>query len=1038
MKTINYILLLIVVAYFDITGQQINIPRIESMPNLPAPYTMRNWHNVALGYDSLVFNFNLTGQYLPLGNFYSNTINYPHPSFRLETVVGSTVANKNEAINVLPAVISASLNGINKSSQNGNNYVLMCEEFFNRQNGTNLYLNGPSSGTGDDWWYETMPNVFFYQMNYLYPHTGDFDFQFSRVADLWKQAVDTMGASTTPWTMPVMLYRAFNFSTWKGATSGVLEPEAAGAISWILYNAYVKTGNAKYRIAAEQSLEFLNSLTSNPSYELQLGYGVQTAARMNAEIRTNFDIEKMFNWCFNVGPLRDWGSILGNWGGYDVNGMIGEVSSNDYAFIMNTFELAGALAPAIRYDSRFARAFGKWILNAANSARLLYPNYLPQQNQDSYAWASAHDPYSYISHEAMRKTEAGQSPYATGDAISGGWGYTNLMLYSSSHSGIFGAIIDTTNVEKILKINLLKTDYYHNEAYPTFLYFNPYSENKSVTINVGTFPVKIYDAVSKAFISGSVTGNTNITISANSAIVAVLTPAAGLLTSDLNRILVNGVVIDFNSGQAIPNFPPRIKSLSAISDLLAKGDSTAIYCTAVDDHTNPLTYQWSTNIGTILGNGNNISYKSVSDTGTATIKCKVIDGGNLIDSSSIQINIVPIIIRPLKIINIKAFPRKINLGSNSILNIHVSNVNSGHLTYFWTADGGNIAGTDSIVNYTAPSLSGDYNISCKVVDNYNSQDSISFKVEVRNLNNPQTGNIIASYPFNGNAGDVSGNNLNGLVNGAVLVNDRFNHSNSAYYFNGIENSITINNNPILNFQNAITVNFWIKVGDFFNRESYPISHGNWESRWKTSIANNKIRWTIKTTSSVKDLDSESNIYKDSLYNITLWYDGNEMELYINNYLDSFVPFSGLINQTSYGISIGQSLPNNTQYGFKGVLDDIKIYNYGLALDEINSLYDITSVKDNYPVIPSETQLFQNYPNPFNPVTTIRFNLSSTSNVTLIIYDILGREIETVLNKLLKPGEYSINFNGKYLSSGVYIYQLKYGQTSIRKKMMFLK
>ena len=86
--------------------------------------------------------------------------------------------------------------------------------------------------------------------------------------------------------------------------------------------------------------------------------------------------------------FANWGAIVGTWGGYDVDGLIGEVNgTNDYAFLMNTFEQVGALVPLVRYDDRFARAIGKWVLNAANAARLFYTNYLPDQNQDSEEWA---------------------------------------------------------------------------------------------------------------------------------------------------------------------------------------------------------------------------------------------------------------------------------------------------------------------------------------------------------------------------------------------------------------------------------------------------------------------------------------------------------------------------------------------------------------------------------------------------------------------------------------------------------------------------
>ena len=91
-------------------AQQINISRIEQMPNMPQPYHMRDWKQVALGYDSLVFYFDLSGDYLPLIWQEASGINYPdHARFGLHSVVGTFSPTSGEAINVIPAVISASL-----------------------------------------------------------------------------------------------------------------------------------------------------------------------------------------------------------------------------------------------------------------------------------------------------------------------------------------------------------------------------------------------------------------------------------------------------------------------------------------------------------------------------------------------------------------------------------------------------------------------------------------------------------------------------------------------------------------------------------------------------------------------------------------------------------------------------------------------------------------------------------------------------------------------------------------------------------------
>ena len=160
---------------------------------------------------------------------------------------------------------------------------------------------------------------------------------------------------------------------------------------------------------------------------------------------------------------------------------------------MNTFEEAGALVPMVRYDPRFARSIGKWLLNAANAARLFYTNYLPDGNQDGAAWSHQYDPQSLIAHESMHQfnlTNAAITPFATGDAIRNG-NPTNFALYGSSHAGIFGGIIDTTDVPMILRLDVLKTDYFHAAAYPTFLMFNPDSIQHSVSFDAGIGPARL-------------------------------------------------------------------------------------------------------------------------------------------------------------------------------------------------------------------------------------------------------------------------------------------------------------------------------------------------------------------------------------------------------------------------------------------------------------------------------------------------------------------------------------------------------------------
>ena len=90
------------------------------------------------------------------------------------------------------------------------------------------------------------------------------------------------------------------------------------------------------------------------------------------------------------------------------------------------------------------------------------------------------------------------------------------------------------------------------------------------------------------------------------------------------------------------------------------------------------------------------------------------------------------------------------------------------------------------------------------------------------------------------------------------------------------------------------------------------------------------------------------------------------------------------------------------------------------------------------ILPTEYTLYQNYPNPFNPTTTIKYDLPFASEVSLVIYDILGRKVKELVNTKQQAGRYEIQFNASSLASGVYIYQLIAEKYISSKKMILLK
>ncbi len=105
---------------------------------------------------------------------------------------------------------------------------------------------------------------------------------------------------------------------------------------------------------------------------------------------------------------------------------------------------------------------------------------------------------------------------------------------------------------------------------------------------------------------------------------------------------------------------------------------------------------------------------------------------------------------------------------------------------------------------------------------------------------------------------------------------------------------------------------------------------------------------------------------------------------------------------------------------------------------VAKLSQLTNIKKQDNQIPQKYELFQNYPNPFNPTTQIRFALLQKSNVVLEIFDLLGKKIETLLNKNLSSGFHSVIFNASKYPSGIYLYKLKTEKFHQAKKLILLK
>lgn len=149
--------------------------------------------------------------------------------------------------------------------------------------------------------------------------------------------------------------------------------------------------------------------------------------------------------------------------------------------------------------------------------------------------------------------------------------------------------------------------------------------------------------------------------------------------------------------------------------------------------------------------------------------------------------------------------------------------------------------------------------------------------------------------------------------------------------------------------------------------------------------------------------------------------------------------SGKWHQAGFVKGMGSStLPQNYSYRDNVSNIDAGIIKYRLKQIDFDGSFEYSNIIETNSSAPLQYTLEQNYPNPFNPSTKINYTIAENSSVSLKIYDILGNQVSELVNKNQEQGSYVVDFNGSRLSSGVYLYVLKAGSTTLSKTMMLIK
>ena len=160
---------------------------------------------------------------------------------------------------------------------------------------------------------------------------------------------------------------------------------------------------------------------------------------------------------------------------------------------------------------------------------------------------------------------------------------------------------------------------------------------------------------------------------------------------------------------------------------------------------------------------------------------------------------------------------------------------------------------------------------------------------------------------------------------------------------------------------------------------------------------------------------------------------------------------GSLLHLTYNLSEGATLPDNISFYFSvinipGTSLNPELLNVVCSYPDENNpiaVNTVTASSDDNIMLPDEFALFQNYPNPFNPSTQISFDIPKSEFITLRIFNLLGQDVKTLVSKIMNPGRYTFEWDGKDLisndvASGVYFYELRGESFISRKKMLLIR
>lgn len=258
------------------------------------------------------------------------------------------------------------------------------------------------------------------------------------------------------------------------------QPDAVGGYSYVMLLAWKLTGKEFCLAEAKAGIDRYLDFAANPWYEVPSGaMAVMAAARLEA-------MGHAANARKALGFVLDSKAGLmatGRWGGREVNGLLAGFRTEPagQVYSMESMVALPYLLPAVRFRPELTEEVARYALNAAANLRWFYPEYLPREDQ------SRPDMPPMIPYERLSRDEKGHSPYATGDFAG------HRSIYGGAYALWLDKMIEPQGDPWLLRWDLTKTNLLDGDLPPAFLYYNPWPEEKRLTVKTAAGMGRVRD-----------------------------------------------------------------------------------------------------------------------------------------------------------------------------------------------------------------------------------------------------------------------------------------------------------------------------------------------------------------------------------------------------------------------------------------------------------------------------------------------------------------------------------------------------------------